>query len=200
VSENENGNEKVTDYMRMLGLDETVDPKHRLAAAFREKDERILALEQEKTELLATSGAKAKEADELAERIEGLEAKDRQRDIEVILARAVDKGRVFPAEKETLAELFAKDVNGLKRMIATRPAEMFEHLEPKGGTADPARFVDDPDVSQFVASLKANDPVDTEQAKQHLAAMEILKEQGKDQTYTTDEYVTAYEQAKTLVY
>lgn len=192
---------QVTDYMKMLGLDETVDPKHRLAAAFREKDEKILALEEKVTELTASGGAKAKEADELAARIEELEVKDRKRDIEVILARAVEQGRVFPAEKETLSELFAKDPAGLKRMIATRPAEMFEHLEPKGGSTDPDRFVDEPDVQDLIRSGNYSDPVDSESAKVHLAAMEILKEQGKAGNYTDAEYVAACKQAsQSLVY
>jgi DNA-binding transcriptional MerR regulator len=125
----------------------------------------------------------------------------RKRDIEVILSRAVDKGRVFPAEKETLAELFAKDVTGLRRMIATRPAEMFAQLEPKGVSGEPDRFVDDPDVSQYVKQMhKGGDPVDTEQAKQHLAAMQLLKDDGKAETYTNDEYVAAYQRASSLIY
>jgi len=193
----------VTDYMKLLGLDETVDPKHRIATAMRDKDEKILALEQKVTELTAAGGEKSKEAEELASRVEELESKDRERDIEVILTRAIDKGRIFPAEKETLAELFAKDVNGLKRMIATRPAEMFANLEPKGVSGDVDRYVDDPDVSQFLKTgpfAGSEDPVDTEQAKQHLMAIQILSEQGKAQTYTDSEYIAAYEQAKTLVY
>jgi phage I-like protein len=186
----------VTDYMKMLGLDETVDPKHRLAAAFREKDEKILALEQERTELTA----KLAEADKLNDRVAELETRDRERDIEVILAKAVDKGRVFPAEKEKLAEIFAKDVNGLRQLIATRPTEMFAQLEPRGVSGDADRFIDDPDVSRYAKSLGAQDPVDTEQAKQHLMAMDILKEQGKADKYTNDEYIEAYTRAEQLVY
>lgn len=188
---------QVTDYMKMLGLDNTVDPKHRLAAAFRDKDEKILALEQERTELTA----KLKEADKLNDRVAELEQRDRERDIEVILTSAVSKGRVFPAEKEKLAEIFAKDVNGLRQLIATRPAEMFAQLEPKGVTGDADRFVDDPEVSRYVKTLDTGgDAVDTEQAKQHLAAMDILKEQGKADNYTNDEYIRAYDQARSLVY
>jgi len=190
-----------TDYMKALGLDESVDPKHRLAAAFREKDEKILALTQQVTELTAAATESDSTARELNARVAELEKNDRARDIEVILARGVERGRVFPAEKETLAELFADDVDGLRRMLATRPAEMFEHLETKGGSADPDRFVDDPDVSQFVATLKTEgDPVDTEQAKQHLLALAILKDQGKEDSYTDDEYVAAYTKAASSVH
>jgi hypothetical protein len=45
-----------------------------------------------------------------------------------------------------------------------------------------------------------DDPVDTEQAKQHLLAMDILKEQGKSDKYTDAEYVAAYNRASALVY
>jgi phage I-like protein len=189
----------VTDYMKALGLDETVDPNARLATAFRAKDEEILKLTQQVSDLTAAGSTKIKEAEELASRIEDLEKRDRARDIEVILARAVDKGRVFPAEKETLSELFASDVQGLKRMIATRPAEMFAGLEPKGTSGDPDRFIDEPDVAEFVKGFKGSDPVDTEQAKQHLAALELLKEQGKANDYTSEDYVAAYTAAASAV-
>jgi hypothetical protein len=200
VSQNDQEDPKVTDYMKMLGLDETVDPKHRLAASFREKDEKIAALEQTVAELRTTSDSKGQEAEEFAQRVEELEQKDRARDIEVILAKAVDTGRVFPAEKETLSELFASDVHGLQRLVATRKPEMFAG-KPKGVAGDPERFAEDPDVSQYVKTLRTgDDPVDTEQAKQHLTAMQLLKEQGKAETYTNDEYVAAYNKAATLVY
>ena len=191
----------VTDYMKALGLDADTDPKHKLATAFRDKDEKILALTQEITELTAASIEKDGKASELTSRVAELESKDRARDIDVILARAVEKGRVLPAEKETLAEIFAADVDGLRKMIATRPAEMFA-LEAKGtGGGDTDRFVDDPDVAQFVKGMNtAGDPVDTEQAKQHLMALDILREQGKAETYTNDEYVAAYNKAAPLVY
>ena len=193
---------QVTDYMKMLGLDETVDPKHRLAAAFREKDEKILALEQKVTELAAAGGAKEKEATELAERLEALEQRDRERDIEVILTRAVDRGRVLPAEKEVLSDLFAKDVNGLKRLVATRPENFAgAELTPKGVSGDASRFVDEPDVQQLVRDSGYTEPVDTESAKVHLTAMQILKDQGKANDYTDDEYVAACDQAaKSLAY
>lgn len=201
VAETDTSNEGVTDYMKALGLSADMDPKHKLATAFRDKDEQILKLTQQVTELTAAGTLKDTQAQELASRLEELEKKDRARDIEVILARAVEKGRVLPAEKETLAEVFAADVDGLRKMIATRPAEMF-NLEAKGtGTSEPDRFVDDPDVSQYVKSMNTGgDPVDTEQAKQHLAAMQILSEQGKADTYTDDEYIAAYNKAATLVY
>jgi phage I-like protein len=189
----------VTDYMKALGLDETVDPNARLATAFRAKDEEILKLTQQVSDLTAAGSTKIKEAEELATRIEDLEKRDRARDIEVILANAVSKGRVFPAEKETLSELFASDVQGLKRMIATRPAEMFAGLEPQGTSGDPDRFIDEPDVAEFVKGFKGSDPVDTEQAKQHLAALELLKEQGKANDYTNEDYVAAYTAAASAV-
>jgi phage I-like protein len=190
----------VTDYMKALGLDDTIDPKQRLAVAFRDKDDQIERLTAQVTDLTAAGGEKSKQAEELASRLEELEQKDRARDIDLILVRAVEKGRVLPAEKETLAEVFASDVTGLRKLIATRPGDMFVG-EAKGGTADPDRYVDDPDVTQYVKGLDTKgDPVDTEQAKTHLAAMQLLKEDGKDKTYTNDEYVAAYNRAAQLVY
>jgi phage I-like protein len=190
----------VTDYMKALGLDDTIDPKQRLAVAFRDKDDQIERLTAQVTDLTAAGGEKSKQAEELASRLEELEQKDRARDIDLILVRAVEKGRVLPAEKETLAEVFASDVTGLRKLIATRPGDMFVG-EAKGGTADPDRYVDDPDVTQYVKGLDTGgDPVDTEQAKTHLAAMQLLKEDGKDKTYTNDEYVAAYNRAAELVY
>jgi phage I-like protein len=192
---------QVTDYMKLLGLDETVDPKHRLAAAFREKDEKILALEEKVTALTAAGGAKAQEAEELSERVESLEQRDRERDIEVILTRAVDKGRILPAEKQTLSEIFAKDVDSLKRLIATKPEGFVGEMTPKGVAGDYDRFVDDPDVAQFAKTVVSPHPVDTESAKLHLGALQILKEKGKADTYTNDEYLAACDEAaKQLVY
>jgi len=194
----------VTDYMKILGLDESVDPKGRLAAAFRDKDEKILALETKVTELTAAGGEKNKEAEELASRVEELEQKDREREISVLLTRAVDKGRILPAEKSTLSELFAKDVTGLKRLIAARPENFVtDRVAPQGAAGEPDRFVDDPDIAQLAndSTYKYSDTrIDTEQGKQHLVAMELLKEQGKATTYTDDEYVAAYTRAATLVY
>lgn len=190
---------QVTDYMKMLGIDETVDPKHRIATAFRDKDEQITKLTQDVTELTARASEKGTEAEKLAERLADLEQKDRSRDIEIVLARAIEKGQVLPAEKETLSEVFSDDVAGLRRMVASRPASMF--VAPaqgvggsRSGSSD--RFDADPDVASFVAGMETGgDPVDTEQAKVHLIALEILKENGKANDYTNDDYVAAYEAA-----
>jgi phage I-like protein len=188
-----------TDYMRLLGLDETADPKHRIAAALRDKDEKILTLEQERSELKA----KLEEADQLKDRVNELEARDRSRDIEVILERSVRDGRVLPAEKDKLAELFAGDVNSLRSLIATRPEGFYSDrfkVRGHGGTNND-RYVDDPEVREYIKSVKSDDPVDSDSAKLHLQALRILRDRGKNEgEYSPDEYVRAVEEARSLVY
>ena len=99
--------------------------------------------------------------------------------------------------------MFADDVSGLRRMVASRPASMFAQAAQgvggsRNGSSD--RFDEDPDVASFVAGMRTDgDPVDTEQAKLHLVALEVLKEQGKANDYTDTEYIAAYEAAASRV-
>jgi phage I-like protein len=189
---------KAPDYLKILGLDETADPNKKIAAALNQKDEEILELTGQVTELTA----KLKESDALNERVAELEARDRQRDNEVYLARAVEKGQVLPAEKEALSKLFADNVSGLRELIATRPSGFAKTpLEPKGIVGDPDRFGDDAEVAAYVKANTYTEPVDTESAKVHLQAMQILKDKGKEDDYTPDDYIKACEEAeKQLVY
>jgi hypothetical protein len=181
--------------MKILGLDETADPDQKIAALVRSKDNKILALEEKVTELSATGDENKK----LLGRIEDLEKRDRARDIEVILARGVDKFRVLPAEKEQLAATFADNVNGLKSLIATRPAGFFGNGKPLGSSADnPDRFKDDQDVSAYAKTVKGPDPLDTESAKVHLQALEILEEKGKDAN-DPEEYIRAVNEATRIL-
>jgi phage I-like protein len=189
--------EKVTDYLKILGLDETADPQKKINAALNDKDGQILALEEN----ITTLTAKVKESEKLNERIEDLERRDRSRDIEVFLAKAVEKGRVLPVEKDKLADLFADNVKGLKSLIASRPEGFSKINGTPRGSGGSQDFTDDADVAQFTNSYKSTDPVDAESAKLHLLALEVLKEQGKGDDYTTDEYITAAEEARSnLVY
>ena len=187
---------EVTDYMKALGLDETADPNKRIAKALNAKDEQILALEEKVTDL----NAKVKESDKLNDRIEELEKRDRARDIEVILTKATSQGRVAPAEKEKLAEVFEDNVQGLREVIATRAVGLFTPKDRGHGSGASRYSLDDPDLSSLAKEFSGPDELDPDSGKLHLLALDILKQRGKADKYEQDDYLTAIAEAeKTLV-
>jgi phage I-like protein len=187
---------EVTDYMKALGLDETADPNKRIAKAMTAKDEQILALEEKVTDL----NAKIKDAEKLDERIEELEKRDRERDVEVILTKAISSGRVAPAEKESLSELGVENVQLLKKVVASRAQGHFTSKE-RGHSGVGSRYsLEDPDLISLAKEYKGPDDLDPDSGKLHLAALEVLKVRGKANDYTVEDYLSAIDEAeKTLV-
>lgn len=185
------------DYLKALGLDETSDDAVKIAKALNQKDEQILGLQAEITDLKAVNAEQAKLNDRIAE----LEQRDRKRDVEVLLAKAVETGRVLPAEKDTLTELFADNVNGLKTLMASRPAGFYGGYSRKeiGSGAGNGNAWDDPDTAAVARELGVKSdseiPVDNDSARLHLRAMAILREQGKDRNYDSEDYATALDEA-----
>ncbi len=185
---------EVTDYLKALKLDPDAEPSKKFAAAMNSKDEELLELRGKVTDLTAQLA----EGEKLNERIAELEKRDKARDNEVILTRAIEKGQILPAEREQFEKIFADNPRGLRELIATRPAGFMSRTKPIGsGASDPERFAADADVAEYVKAVKGPDPVDTESAKTHLAALVILKERGvkeSDDNYA-DEYISAVEEA-----
>lgn len=192
------GDEMPTDYLKALGLDENSDDAQKIAAALTQKDEQILALQAEVTDLKA-EGAKA---EQLNDRIAELEARDRKRDVDVLLAKGVDSGRILPSEKETLAGLFADNVNGLKTLLASRPAGFYDSVygRTEKGSGGRGISIDDPDTLALAREMGVkNEPLDEQSAQLHLRAMAVLREQGKDRDYTADMYRAALDEAMRTV-
>jgi len=192
------GDEMPTDYLKALGLDESSDDAKKVAAALNQKDEQILGLQAEITDLKAEGEKSVK----LTDRITELEARDRQRDVEILLAKGVDSGRILPAEKDTLTELFADNVSGLKTLLASRPAGFYAAYGRKEkGSGGGATTFDDPDTAAVAREFGAtgDEPIDEESAQLHLRAMAMLKEQGKERGYSAEEYSSALKEASTKV-
>lgn len=183
-----------TDYLKALKLDENSEQSVKVAAALNEKDEKIVALTQQVSDLTA----KTAEADQLRGDIEDLKAKDRKRDIEVILAKSVENGQIMPAEKEAMAELFSDNVSGLKTLIATRPIGAFGARKATGSGRDAERYADDVEVDAYNKQhVKGDDPADTESTKAHLRAMKSLTDRGvkeSDEDFP-NQYLAAVEDA-----
>lgn len=184
--------DETVDYIKALGLDENADASKKVAAALNQKEEQILGLQAEITELKAAQG----EAVKLTERIAELEVRDRKRDVEVILSKAVETGRCLPAEKDTLAELFVDNVPGLRTLIAGRPAGMYGQHKEIGSGGKGVSF-DDPDTVALAKEMGVKDePLDEESAQLHIRAVAILRENGKASEYTADEYMSAIDEAQ----
>jgi phage I-like protein len=181
--------------LRALGVDPTAERDQRIATALRAKDDKIISLETDLSEMRAELAKNGK----LNDRIEELEKRDRERDIEVILTKAVTDGKVLPAEKETLADLFVENVAGLKTLIAKRTAGMFVHKATGVGGKERAADLGDPDMAKLSSEFKSDDPIGEDGARAHVAALAILKERGKASGYTGDEYLDALSEAEQLV-
>jgi phage I-like protein len=196
-SADEKENEEM-DYQEMfkaLGLDADADPQKKVAALLTKQAEDNLALQAEVTELKAKDGEVAK----LTEQIEELRVKDVRRDLEVVLAKAVDDGQIFPSEKDDYAAVGEKiGVTELRSLIAKRP-KGFAHSKGKeigsGGTNRPT--FDDPDTTAVAKKMGivGDDPVDDQSARVHARAEEILKERGKT-TPTYEDWAEVYEEVQ----
>ena len=181
---------------KALGLDENAEPQKKVAALLTKQAEDNLALQTEITELKSTQGENVA----LTERIAELELRDKQRDIEVVLAKAVTDGQVYPFEKDDLAAVGEKiGVNELRSLIAKRPKNLAHNSgkEIGVGTKGHPTF-EDPDTTAVARELGVDGdefPVDDQSARLHAAAMSVLKEQGKHSGYTADEYAAACDEA-----
>lgn len=172
--------------LTIVGVPEHADEQTFLTAV-RAKDETITELQAKITGLQT----QADQAVALAKRVADLEREGRDRDIDQILRDEVRAFRVLPSEVEQLSTQFADNVDGLKTLVNARPAGLFEHLaRPRGSGADTRRDAEVRAIGeQFGASDKI--PVDEDSARLHVAAMDILREQGKEYQYTEAEYAAA---------
>ena len=183
------GEEEVTDYLKALGLDESADVSDKVKAV-------LAKLQDENIEMrakVADLEANASKISDRDQRIEELEKRDRARDIEVILDKAVVQGRVLPAEKDTLAEVFADDVNGLRKIVATRPQGMYLKAGKEYGSGGRGPTFEDPDTTALAErmNITGDVPVDDQSAGLHVRAEQWLKEQGKTNPTEAD-WLEAY--------
>jgi hypothetical protein len=192
----ENKMAETPNYLKLLGLDENSEPNKKIAKALNAKDEELVKLTAEITDLKA----QITESDKLKDDIEDLKKRDRERDIEVILGKATGQGRVAPAEKEKLAELFSDNVQGLRELVATRAAGLFTPKELGHAGGRSSFSLDDPDLASLAKEYKGPDSLDPDSGKLHLAAMDVLTARGKANDYTVEDYLSAIDEAeKTLV-
>lgn len=131
---------------------------------------------------------RAATATKLEGRVKALEAERRMDRVDSILADGVRTGRVVPAEKKALAKQFADNPDGLAELISARPEHMFA-LNARGSNVDLEEGDDIVSVRAKFDSDEA-DGVDTESARLHVRAEQILREQGKS-IYTDTEYEKA---------
>jgi len=188
------GDEQMTDYLKALGIADDAPDAEKFSAALNKLSDEKLDLQAK----LAEAESKLGEIDKQNERIAELEKKDRDRDVEVLLASAVDKGKVLPREKETLSELFSDNVAGLKTLLAQRP-EGFAVRTRETGSGGKGPTFEDPDTAALGEEMgidPSGDQIDDESARLHLRAMAILKERGKEHGFTDDDYRQALYQAQ----
>lgn len=167
-----------------LGLPEHADESN-ILAAIKAKDDKYAQLEQKMQGLQA----QASQAVELAKRVAALEEDGRRREIQAILHEEVRTMRVLPSEAEQLAEHFSDDPAGLKALVNARPPGLFSHLSKERGSGDAT--IMDQSLRQVAKEIGSDLPLDEESGRQHLAAMEILRAQGKEHQHTEEEYFAA---------
>lgn len=169
-----------------LGLPEDADEQTIVAAAAEARAKAEKAVAPENTDRVAALEQEL--ADEKTKRVES----ERQ----AMLARAVDEGRVTPAQAETFSKTFGENLDGLRDVLATFEAGTTTPAAAGvGGDTPPA-----PDQAkareQAVAGLRAKtDEVDTGSLDLHVTAEALLRQDGKTE-YTAEEYVQAVERAK----
>jgi phage I-like protein len=168
-----------------LDLDDTADEADVLAAVRRSKvgADRLDELEPEIDSLRAAAAREQK----LEHRVKALEAERKMERVDSILADGVRTGRIVPAEKKSLARQFRENPDGLAELISARPEHMFALTTAGGG--DVTEGDDIISVKREFDSVEA-DGVDTDSARLHVRAMQILREQGKH-TPTEAEYADA---------
>lgn len=172
-----------------LGLAETATDEE-IEAAVKASADRQAQLEQQIEELKANAG----DADAATARIVALETSlAEERKLRVTAARdrmledAISEGRIVPAAKDALAEQFSENVDGLKAVLASMPANSFTPIGSGSGSAEDVE-VTDRQRDRFASA--AADGISEDGLTVHAKAEKLLKEQGKT-VYTQDEYLAA---------
>lgn len=176
-----------TNVLAALGVPEHAD-EATILAAVQAKDEEIATLKGEIDNLKAVEG----QAHELANRVAGLEAAARKREVAIVLADEVRTGRVAPVEVEHLARHYESNIDGLKELVNARPMGMFAGIKEVGSGSE--GLATDPKLAALADEFRASDPIDPESGALHVKAVEILEARGKV-TYTSEEYLAALDEA-----
>lgn len=180
------------DLIAALGLSDDADEAEVLAAV-RQAKAGADRLEQTESENEDMKGVAAKNR-ALENRMKVLEAERMSERVQRILTDGVRAGKVFPAEKASLAKQFSKNPDGLAEIIDARPDHAFS-LTGRGHGDEIEEGDDIVSVKAEFASEEA-DGVDTDSARLHVRATQILREQGK-RNPTEAEYLEALDQAQT---
>lgn len=180
------------DLIAALGLSDDADEAEVLAAV-RQAKAGADRLEQTESENEDMKGVGAKNR-ALETRLKVLEAERMSERVQRILTDGVRAGKVFPAEKASLAKQFARNPDGLAEIIDARPDHAFS-LTGRGHGDEIEEGDDIVSVKAEFASEEA-DGVDTDSARLHVRATQILREQGK-RNPTEAEYLEALDQAQT---
>ena len=181
----------MNDLSEVLGLPEHADDQTILAAV-KAKNDKIASLEEKITSLQA----QADSAKKLAERVADLEKTQQRREIETILSEEVRAYRVLPSETEQLTAIGEQaGADALKALVNARPPGLFAHRAQEIGSGGKGSFPD-PGLQAVRREFSGDDPIDEDSGRAHLAALAVLKERGKDQDYSTEDYILAMEQAE----
>jgi phage I-like protein len=188
----------VEETLKALGIDESASVPEKVAAVMKQMQDELLVKSARIAELEAAEGESVKLNDRIAE----LEVRDWQREVDVLLSKAIDNGQIYPREKDTYAEMFSTSgerVVELKKILASRaPGTAVSRKERGSGGGSPLSF-DDPDMVAIASELGIKDdgdPLDADSAFLHMRAMASLKEQGKGSNYTAEEYSAALDDAQ----
>lgn len=185
--------------LKLLGLPEDADEKALLEAItnLNEKATKSDDLQEQVTKLsgqaeLDDEGLKKLIADAQKGVTAAKELHDMKRD--TLLAKAVEDGKILPVQKESLANLFDLDPEGITKYLDATPAKSFSEIG-SGETGEK----DDTDVKSLRARFESEeaDDIDEDSLRLHAKAESILKEKGKlPGQYTADEYMTAVAEAR----
>lgn len=143
----------------------------------------------------------------VADALAGRQANERLNEMErdTLIASAIEKGKVAPAEREALVDLWAKSPDGVKAYLAAKPERSLVPVATPGtiagGESDRPLALAKPATaggalygSNPPETLKQNGDVydvDQDRAAVHKKALAVLAANGKGMNYTADEYLWA---------
>lgn len=162
-------------------------------------NEKLKSLQQENMELKATA---ASTEDGRVEKLEQLLTEERVKRVtgerEQVLAQAVRDGRIVPAQKDALIVAFGGEtpddgsVTALRAFVESAPIRSSKEIGT-GGEGE-----QEPDLKAAAAEFETSDGirVDDESARLHVTAEALLRQDGKGEDYTSEEYLRAVARAE----
>jgi len=176
-----------------------------IEAAFKKKmkddEDAMAALEAAKIEAEGKLPSDELLAKLTADASAGAEAKKEleQVKMDTLLDGAIRDRKLDPAEREQYATLYAANPESVEKLIESRKAGSFDPIGSEGGSQRKEAIAMEGSHESLYGfnppseTTVSHSPmaVDEDSAKIHVAALELLKAEGKVLTYTADEYIAA---------